>query len=240
MNHNLPGRVRRTPPMKTTSNVLLIAVAAVTTTAPHGVFAVERRLLAETERRQLFETHTGGNMYVKRLNGPTESLEVEVITFPECVGKTKDECLALIATELSNLPGGLSGDELLEDVEQARYQNAADYYYVGLRTNLAETHVTGILGDGLVFYPFDWCTSAGCAPIGPWDCDMGTLLTTTACCAMIKAAVPTADVNGNHIECYFDPPMGSVSEPIDLDTVKMVVNGQNKVVHPVKKYMSYN
>jgi len=228
--------------MKTTSNVLLIAIVAVTT-APHGVFAVERRLLAETERRQLVHTDSGGMMYVKRLGGQAESKEVEVLTFPECVGKTKDECLALIETvetELSNLPGGLSGNELLEDVEQARYQNADDYYYVGLRTNLAETHVTGILGDGLVFYPFDWCTSAGgCAPIGPWDCDMGTLLTTTACCAMIKASVPTADVNGNHIECYFDPPMGSVSEPIDLDTIKMVVNGQNKVVHPVKHYMLY-
>lgn len=227
--------------MKTTSTVLLTAiVAAVTTTPHHGVSAVERRLLAESERRQLFHTDDGGNMYVKRLNSPTpESTGVEVLTFPECVGKTRDECLAFISTTLGELPGGMSGDDLQTDVETARYQNAADYYYVGLRTNLEETHVTGILGDGLVFYPFDWCTSDGCAPIGPWDCDMGTLLTTTACCAMIKAAVPTVDVNGNNLECYFDPPMGSVTKPIDLDTIKMVVNGQNKVVHPVKHYMLY-
>ena len=75
LNHNLPGRVL--PPMKTTSNVLLTAIVAAVNTTPHGVFAVERRLLAETERRQLFETHTGGNMYVKRLGGQAESKEVE-------------------------------------------------------------------------------------------------------------------------------------------------------------------
>ena len=63
--------------MKTTSNVLLTAIVAAVNTTPHGVFAVERRLLAETERRQLFETHTGGNMYVKRLGGQAESKEVE-------------------------------------------------------------------------------------------------------------------------------------------------------------------
>lgn len=225
-------------PMKTTSNVLLTAIVAAVTVKPHGVSAVERRLLPEYERRQLLHTDAAGSRYVHGLGGAAESKEVEVLTFPECVGKTKNECLAVIVAIVDglNLPHG----ELLTDLEHARVQNDADYYLVGLRTNLAETHVTGILGDGLVFYPFDWCTTAGgCAPIGPWDCDMGTLLTTTACCAMIKASVPTVDVHGNYLDCYIDPPFGSVSEPIDLDTITMVVDGQNKVVHPVKHYMLY-
>ena len=35
----------------------------------------------------------------------------------------------------------------------------ADYYKVGLRTNQAETTVSGVLGDGMVFYAWDWCTA---------------------------------------------------------------------------------
>ena len=66
---------------------------------------------------------------------------------------------------------------------------------------------------------------------------MGTLLTVQACCDLIKAAVPDQDVNGNYIDCFIDPPVGSSSHPIDLNKVLMVVNSENKVVHPVKKYL---
>ena len=38
-----------------------------------------------------------------------------------------------------------------------RTSEAPNYNLVGLRTNLEETHVVGVLGDGMVFYPWDWC-----------------------------------------------------------------------------------
>jgi hypothetical protein len=44
-------------------------------------------------------------------------------------------------------------------VEALRSRNYTDlgYNLVSLRTNYAETHVVGVLGDGMVFHPFPWC-----------------------------------------------------------------------------------
>ncbi len=75
---------------------------------------------------------------------------------------------------------------------------------------------------------------AGCASIGPWDCDIGAFLTIEDCCSLIKAAVPTADVNGNFIDCYSDFPYGSLSKPIEQGRILMHLDAQNKIAHPPK------
>ena len=100
-----------------------------------------------------------------------------------------------------------------------------DYNYVALQTNYNETHVVGVLGDGMVFHPLvhygcgvsstecihyllhaqpcpdtflclnSSSTSAGCTKIGPWNCDVGQALTIQNCCNLIKQAVPTQDIS---------------------------------------------
>jgi hypothetical protein len=113
------------------------------------------------------------------------------------------------------------------------------YFKVGLRTNAQETGVAGILGDGMIFYPWDWCYpdengdgTPECRQIGPWDCDVGTPLTVEQCCNMIKASVPNADVHGNYLECYASYPVGSVSNPVDYGRVTLQVNKDGIVVRP--------
>ena len=127
-------------------------------------------------------------------------------------------------------------DFLVPEVMHVRTAADDAYYMVGLRTNIAETGVIGVLGDGMVFYPWEWCTTSGCYDIGPWDCDVGTPLTVEQCCNMITASVPTADVNGNYLDCYADPPIGSVSKPIDAGRVCIHVNSNNIVVRPPKNH----
>lgn len=42
--------------------------------------------------------------------------------------------------------------------------------------------------------------------LGPWDCAMLVPLTGEQCCDMVRWSVPSLDVNGRHIECYFELP----------------------------------
>ena len=106
-----------------------------------------------------------------------------------------------------------------------------------MRTNEAETHVVGVLGDGMVFYPWQWCTKDnGCIDVGPWDCDVGTPLSVEECCNLIKVSAPAEDVNGNYIDCFVDPPVGSVSNPIDYGRVMIHVNNEDIVVHAPKNH----
>ena len=92
----------------------------------------------------------------------------DVLVFEECVGKTEAESLALVGAVFEAHPdflpaGAQSADSFINNLKvekvSVRNQNAEDYYLVGLRTNYEETHVVGILGDGMVFYPYDWCTA---------------------------------------------------------------------------------
>ena len=88
--------------------------------------------------------------------------------FEECVGKTRAECLAIVSAVLDENPefmpaGAQSAGSFVDNlnVEElaVRSQNSDDYYLVGLRTDYEETHIVGILGDGMTFYPYDWCTA---------------------------------------------------------------------------------
>jgi len=155
-----------------------------------------------------------------------------VVVFDECLGKQVDECKEIINQEVAANPAIFEGRTSLNfDVSKVREGQDSNYYLVGLRTNVDETGVIGILGDGMVFYPWDWCTTEDCYSIGPWDCDVGTPLSVEQCCGMIKASVPAVDVNGNYLDCYADPPVGSVSNPVDYGRVSIHVNADGKVVH---------
>jgi len=155
-----------------------------------------------------------------------------VVVFDECVGLHVDECKQIIQDEVSLNPDIFENRASLNcEVEKVREGQDSNYYLVGLRTNVDETGVVGILGDGMVFYPWDWCTAEDCFNVGPWDCDVGTPLTVDQCCTFINASVPDVDVNGNYLDCYADPPVGSVSNPVDYGRVTIHVDGTGRVVH---------
>jgi hypothetical protein len=158
------------------------------------------------------------------------------VIFEECVGIHLDACKALIQAKVEESPEIFEHrSSLTYEVMPVRTVSDEGYNYVGLRTNEAENGVVGILGDGMVFYPWDWCDpDTGCGSIGPWDCDIGTPLSVEECCNMIKASVPHPDVNGNYLECHPDYPVGSVSNPTDYGRVCIHVNGANIVVHAPK------
>lgn len=64
-----------------------------------------------------------------------------------------------IDQHMSEHPDEFLGEAPLQyEILNVRQEGGNGYYNVGLRTNLEETHVVGVLGDGMVFYPFDWCT----------------------------------------------------------------------------------
>jgi len=156
------------------------------------------------------------------------------LVFEECVGVHKDDCIDIINQHLAENPELFENrDSLNYEVSKVRENTDTGYNLVGLRTNMAETGVVGILGDGMVWYPWEWCLPNGhCYTVGPWDCDVGTPLNVDECCNMIKATVPDADVNGNTIDCYADYPVGSVSNPVDYGRVSIPVNANNIVVRP--------
>lgn len=174
-----------------------------------------RQLLTEDEMRGLF------------------SFTVE---FEECVGEHVTVCKDLIQKQVDTNPDIFEGRTSLDyEVTPVRTPNQDNYYKVGLRTDEDEAHVVGVKGDAMVSYPWQWCVDGNvCYDIGPWDCHAGFPLTVEQCCNMIKATVPVMDVNGNKIDCYVDPPVGSISKPIEYGRVRIIVNEENNVVRPPK------
>ena len=83
--------------------------------------------------------------------------------------------------------------------------------------------VKGKYGGGEVDYPFSWryfdeqTQQVEEVLLGPWDCAMLVPLTAEQCCDMVKSSVPALDVNGRHIECYYEEP-----EVADEDKVILV------------------
>jgi len=162
--------------------------------------------------------------------------EVQAVVFDECIGKTFNECYNLIRVAVTNhqedfdhawdeMPVLLS--RVNEEPRDEGYQN------VGMRTDRAETHVVGVLGDGMVFYPRDWCPIDGseCAPIGPWDCNVGGALTVEDCCDLIMADVPGPDIHGNYLTCVAVPPVGSASNPYNGARVSIHIDSDMIVRH---------
>mmetsp|Transcript_21583 Transcript_21583/g.40673 ORF Transcript_21583/g.40673 Transcript_21583/m.40673 type:complete len:202 (+) Transcript_21583:218-823(+) len=158
------------------------------------------------------------------------------VTFEECVGKYLTDCQAIIEDEVSRSPEmfALDGGGIDFDVTPVRSADADDYNLVGLRTNIEETHVSGILGDGMIWYPYQWCTGVDgtdCVDVGPWDCDVGLPLTIDQCCQAIQVTVPLPDHKGKYIGCHPDPPVGSDSNPFVASRVRIHVDSNMIVVH---------
>mmetsp|Transcript_24586 Transcript_24586/g.52979 ORF Transcript_24586/g.52979 Transcript_24586/m.52979 type:complete len:210 (+) Transcript_24586:165-794(+) len=207
--------------MKATSILTAVATAAALTLPHAGALSKvsSQRVLSDEEQRELLHY---------------------TVIFEECVGMHIDDCKADIAAAVT--AAFESGSDLFEGRESlafqdmhARTSSSEGYYMVGLRTNQAEDKVIGVLGDGMIFYPWDWCHSEyDCYNIGPWDCDVGTPLGVEECCNMIKATVTHPDLNGNYLECHVDPPVGSVSNPTNYGRVCIRVNDASIVTHPPK------
>eukprot|EP00584_Thalassiosira_punctigera_P006179 CAMPEP_0172525406 /NCGR_PEP_ID=MMETSP1067-20121228/420_1 /TAXON_ID=265564 ORGANISM="Thalassiosira punctigera, Strain Tpunct2005C2" /NCGR_SAMPLE_ID=MMETSP1067 /ASSEMBLY_ACC=CAM_ASM_000444 /LENGTH=251 /DNA_ID=CAMNT_0013308643 /DNA_START=31 /DNA_END=786 /DNA_ORIENTATION=- len=249
--------------MKSTLPGILSAAAALSLPAPAAAFG---RSKANAEDA-LFQDKIDWVHRVLAQEEDHRELPAVTTLFSECQGKSLALCEALInafvranAPLFAGLVDAYGSTEIKFEVKQVRESQDEDYYNVGLRTNLAETHVVGILNDGMVFYPWKWCLPSGspawpdtqalvdshcdaaelyqnnvcCIEVGPWDCDVGTPLTVEGCCNLIKDSVPAADVNGNYLDCHTDPPLGSDSNPEDPGRVIIHVNSEGKVVHPPK------
>ena len=55
------------------------------------------------------------------------------------------------------------------EVNKVREKTDEGYNYVSLRLNADEVTVGGLLGDGMIWYPYEWCLAAeDCYTIGPW------------------------------------------------------------------------
>ena len=157
------------------------------------------------------------------------------MVFEECLGLTKEACMDLIRDDVEENPDifeGRSFDDFEIHEGHVRTADQSNYYKVGLRTNTAETGVGGVLGDGMIWYPFEWClTEEDCYTIGPWDCDVGTPLSVEECCNMIKAAEPHPDKNGNYLECFESFPVGSIDNPINYSRIMIHTDENGLVVH---------
>lgn len=123
---------------------------------------------------------------------------------------TVAECETFIGDDLYKHPELTNGNEINFDLRPKRQRTDETYNSVVLVTDNDDfQHVAGINRDGIVKYPFPWVMNGEEIELGPWDCDVGTPLTTTECCAFIQASVPGVDDNGRHLECYVQTPEAS-------------------------------
>ena len=83
-----------------------------------------------------------------------------------------------------------------------------NYNIVALRTNMEEAVVTGVLGDGMIWYPYKWCPDENdenypnCYSIGPWvEC----LVFMRCVCCVLPTPPPHLFLFFN--ECYFQTVM---------------------------------
>ena len=54
-------------------------------------------------------------------------------------------------------------------MNKIREKTDEGYNFVSLRMNPDELTVGGLLGDGMIWYPYEWCLAADdCYTIGPW------------------------------------------------------------------------
>eukprot|EP00984_Skeletonema_dohrnii_P000814 scaffold244_cov126-Skeletonema_dohrnii-CCMP3373.AAC.7 len=151
----------------------------------------------------------------------------------ECLHKHKDVCIAAINAKLAAYPELFEHREAFEfEVNKVREATDEGYNIVAMRLNADETTVGGLLGDGMIWYPYEWCLAADdCYTVGPWDCDVGIPLLPEQCCKMIQDSVPHEDVNGNYLECFTEFPIGSPSNPVNPGRVSIHTDADGIVVH---------
>ena len=88
----------------------------------------------------------------------------------ECHLKHKDECIAAIDAKLAAYPELFDNrSSFYYEVNKIRERSDAGYNLVSLRLNEDEATVGGLLGDGMIWYPYQWCLAADdCITVGPW------------------------------------------------------------------------
>lgn len=76
---------------------------------------------------------------------------------------TLNDCLEAIRKDVEEQPDLFEGrtfeDFHISEGHIRDDDHASNYYKIGLRTNPAETHVAGVLGDGMIWYKFPWCVT---------------------------------------------------------------------------------
>mmetsp|Transcript_19869 Transcript_19869/g.39811 ORF Transcript_19869/g.39811 Transcript_19869/m.39811 type:complete len:209 (-) Transcript_19869:208-834(-) len=151
----------------------------------------------------------------------------------ECLHKHKDVCIAAINAKLAAYPELFEDREAFEfEVNKVREATDEGYNIVSMRLNADETTVGGLLGDGMIWYAYEWCLAADdCYTVGPWDCDVGIPLLPEQCCKMIQDSVPHEDMNGKYLECYTEFPVGSPSNPVNPGRVCIHTDADGIVVH---------
>jgi hypothetical protein len=157
------------------------------------------------------------------------SLFETYVTFPECVEKLFEECLAIINSDLSSL--GLSTIEVV--VREKRNLSQEGYNKVVIVTNELADRVVGQAGDGIVTYPFLWDDKLQGPRMlgvdGKWNCQN---LAPEDCCDSIKTSVPNPDAKDKHLECHIFVPFGGVGNPRRNDRVFIIVSPDGRVHEP--------
>lgn len=146
------------------------------------------------------------------LNDPRGLMD-STTSFPECVDQTPADCIALINDEIANDPeaSALFPSGVTFDVRKKREPTDDNYNMVVIRLHQDNT-VKGNDGNGAIDYPFPWkyfdeqTQQVEEVELGPWDCAMLVPLSGQQCCDMVRWSVPSLDVNGRHIECYYELP----------------------------------
>jgi len=136
------------------------------------------------------------------------------ITFPECIEKFLNHCVALINRDLRKL--GMDTIDMIIHEKRSLTPDQEGYNKVVIITNELGDRVTGRLGDGIVSYPYIWNdVETGPRQLGvdgKWNC-LG--LTPDQCCSQITESCPNIDRRNNTIACHIFVPYGGVREKRD-------------------------
>lgn len=130
----------------------------------------------------------------------------ETTTFPECLERTLEQCIAILNAQLLELE---IDAEMI--VHEKRKSSGEGYNKVVIVTDMTAELVKGREGNGQVLYPFMWNDPVvGLISLGidgRFDCHNKS---PEECCALIKDSVAGKDVNGNEIECHIFVPFGGI------------------------------
>ena len=158
-------------------------------------------------------------------------IQTDRFHFEDCVGKTVEECQTIIDTTVISNPEEFNNQTTLTmDIRKIREQTDISYHKVVLRTNIQGTEVTGILDDGMVYYPWSWVVNGQPTSIGPWDCEEGGVyMSPQQCCEMIQEDVTLPDDNGNYLACFVEEPVGGPNNPVMDNRAIVIVEWGGKV-----------
>ena len=87
----------------------------------------------------------------------------------ECLHLHKDTCISNINARVLETPAAFKNPHLNFEINKIRERSDDGYNLVSLRLNMDGETVGGLMGDGMIWYPYQWClTAENCITIGPW------------------------------------------------------------------------